>query len=261
VPVHGIPFSEFKARLFSPLEHVVFAEFAARIGRGEALAQLDPPSTSAGLLRNHMLFCLSERNKSLSAFGPTPYTMSDENGRKDTKIHEKDTPVDRCGKDSYLAGIVDFIGEKLEARAGIEPAHKGFADLSLTTWVPRLGRVALSCGSVQSTLLSAARLCCGGADWSGRRDLNSRPSPWQGDALPLSYSRFRRISGSGNFRALADFRCRKKGPRRGEHLRAARAGNRCNASSSIPVGPDAVKRTLGPLRRLFLRGRSGRRAW
>ena len=29
--------------------------------------------------------------------------------------------------------------KKLEARAGIEPAHKGFADLSLTTWVPRLG--------------------------------------------------------------------------------------------------------------------------
>ena len=32
--------------------------------------------------------------------------------------------------------------EDLEARAGIEPAHKGFADLSLTTWVPRLGRAA-----------------------------------------------------------------------------------------------------------------------
>jgi hypothetical protein len=31
----------------------------------------------------------------------------------------------------------------LEARAGIEPAHKGFADLSLTTWVPRLGRAVL----------------------------------------------------------------------------------------------------------------------
>ena len=28
--------------------------------------------------------------------------------------------------------------KSLEARAGIEPAHKGFADLSLTTWVPRL---------------------------------------------------------------------------------------------------------------------------
>jgi hypothetical protein len=32
----------------------------------------------------------------------------------------------------------------LEARAGIEPAHKGFADLSLTTWVPRLGRAAFA---------------------------------------------------------------------------------------------------------------------
>ena len=26
----------------------------------------------------------------------------------------------------------------LEARVGIEPTYKGFADLSLTTWVPRL---------------------------------------------------------------------------------------------------------------------------
>jgi hypothetical protein len=32
----------------------------------------------------------------------------------------------------------------LEARAGIEPAHKGFADLSLTTWVPRLGRAVFT---------------------------------------------------------------------------------------------------------------------
>ncbi len=28
---------------------------------------------------------------------------------------------------------------KVEARVGIEPTHKGFADLSLTTWVPRPG--------------------------------------------------------------------------------------------------------------------------
>ena len=41
---------------------------------------------------------------------------------------------------TYLAALcseADLL-TGLEARAGIEPAHKGFADLSLTTWVPRL---------------------------------------------------------------------------------------------------------------------------
>jgi hypothetical protein len=27
---------------------------------------------------------------------------------------------------------------ELEARVGIEPTHRGFADLGLTTWLPRL---------------------------------------------------------------------------------------------------------------------------
>ena len=33
-----------------------------------------------------------------------------------------------------------LCGNPLEARVGIEPTNEGFADLSLPTWVPRLGR-------------------------------------------------------------------------------------------------------------------------
>ena len=41
--------------------------------------------------------------------------------------------------------------------------------------------------------------------WSGRRDSNSRHSPWQGDALPLSHSRilnFGRLGKSTLYRAV-----------------------------------------------------------
>jgi hypothetical protein len=37
-----------------------------------------------------------------------------------------------------------FQGDMLEARVGIEPTHKGFADLSLTTWVPRLNPTSIT---------------------------------------------------------------------------------------------------------------------
>ena len=39
---------------------------------------------------------------------------------------------------------MDFWQDVLEARVGIEPTHKGFADLSLTTWVPRLNLFSIA---------------------------------------------------------------------------------------------------------------------
>ena len=81
----------------------------------------------------------------------------------------------RTGTDITIRGILSPVRLpvppprhiKLEATPRFELGNKGFADLCLTTWLCRL-------------------------IWSGKRDSNSRPSPWQGDALPLSY--FRTIS-------------------------------------------------------------------
>ena len=85
----------------------------------------------------------------------------------------------------------------LEAAIGIEPMNKGFADLCLTTWLRRPKERQKVKGKRQKfrfpLFLLPFSFCH--EIWSGRRDLNSRPSPWQGDALPLSYSRFpKRVS-------------------------------------------------------------------
>ena len=81
---------------------------------------------------------------------------------------------------------------KLEAAIGIEPMNKGFADLCLTTWLRRRCKKDEG-GSMRDekefsfhpSSLRPHPL----KNWSGRRDLNSRLRPWQGRALPLSYSR------------------------------------------------------------------------
>ena len=44
----------------------------------------------------------------------------------------------RNAKSKVTASQTTNYRKRLEARVGIEPTHKGFADLSLTTWVPRL---------------------------------------------------------------------------------------------------------------------------
>jgi hypothetical protein len=53
----------------------------------------------------------------------------------------------------------------LEARVGIEPTHKGFADLSLTTWVPRLMKRAAS-------ILLNARMKAGAGNGIRTRDFD-----------------------------------------------------------------------------------------
>ncbi len=142
----------------------------------------------------------------------------------------KHSNAERCRKQpDLLIDLKEDGGWNLEARAGIEPAHKGFADLSLTTWVPR--------PFVGGRSKPSGHLPRSGMVWSGRRDLNSRPSPWQGDALPLSYSRFQ-FSGIA---ALEECRC---SPARGCLLKPALLPvlKSFRAILSIPGDPCWVKR-------------------
>src|SRR5580704_970014 len=51
--------------------------------------------------------------------------------------HRAPTKAHTYLRESFI--LPAMLLRNLEARVGIEPTHKGFADLSLTTWVPRLG--------------------------------------------------------------------------------------------------------------------------
>ena len=62
-------------------------------------------------------------------------------GEKGGKVQRVPTEVPTVAQLALYESACKSL-KGLEARAGIEPAHKGFADLSLTTWVPRLGRAA-----------------------------------------------------------------------------------------------------------------------
>ena len=76
-----------------------------------------------------------------------------------------------------LSHVRMFDFQKLEATPGFEPGVKALQASALP-----LGHVAIlaSC-LIKSWLVSQpAHL----RQWSGQRDSNPRPSPWQGDALP-----------------------------------------------------------------------------
>ena len=95
----------------------------------------------------------------------------------------------------------------VEATIGFEPMNRGFADLRVeplhhvAPWrrtvpagVCRFGcpsRIRTSangskvrCPTARRRGSGAGSCACDREEWSGRRDSNPRPSPWQGDALP-----------------------------------------------------------------------------
>ena len=94
-----------------------------------------------------------------------------------------------------------FRAQSVEATTGFEPVNRGFADLR----VEPLHHVATcgfagelapdaGCPSRIRTSVHGSKVRCPTTrrrgsgprrrNWSGRRDSNPRPSPWQGDALP-----------------------------------------------------------------------------
>jgi hypothetical protein len=71
-----------------------------------------------------------------------------------------------------------FRGERLEARAGIEPAHRAFAELGLTTWLPRLTcRQNLRTGTERKLLAARQSQRQGQISDRHRRAIRSAESP------------------------------------------------------------------------------------
>ena len=139
-------------------------------------------------------------------------------------------------QESSQGGVRDFLHHSRGTGvggAGENRTHdRGFADLGLTTWLPRHHANSRSLAGARdfasglplrsrpqngstwlprplypgsparplaqwggdATLKRKALAAAGLEIWSGRRDLNPRLRPWQGRTLPLSYSRSNPIS-------------------------------------------------------------------
>ena len=99
----------------------------------------------------------------------------------------------------------------LEGRCSIqlsyEPTTAEWISAQLLKKMERMMRIELTLSAWKAEVLplNYIRITAGTAllgdpghvfSWSGRRDSNSRPSPWQGDALPLSHFR-KLVEGDG----------------------------------------------------------------
>jgi hypothetical protein len=94
-------------------------------------------------------------------------------------------------KRNELSGTVDFVGfpfVSVEARSGFEPLNKGFADLCLTTWLPRLpGRSLL--GTYRADPLKvndSSRSSAWRQAWASRNPDSPRRSPAVDCSTPAS---------------------------------------------------------------------------
>ena len=73
----------------------------------------------------------------------------------------------------------------LEGRCSIQLSYEPASFLK----VERMMRIELTLSAWKAEVLPLNYIRR--KSWSGRRDSNSRPSPWQGDALPLSHFRIK----------------------------------------------------------------------
>ena len=85
------------------------------------------------------------------------------------------------------------MGRSMAGDAGLEPTHARVKVWCLTDLANPQQKIGVPEGSrtpdtrLRRAVLYPAELQA--HNWSGRRDSNPRPSPWQGDALPLSHFR------------------------------------------------------------------------